>query len=334
MLFVIPLLCLLRLTGALEIDPDMYGKLAMMNTPMHHRMAKAAAFYTGHLETGTAKIVDIGCGRGEPSVLAASMMNPRTRVLCTDPQAGQLEIAKAHAKEMEVKNIDFQVASVEDVLGSSTEKYDAILMGFVLMFLPDVKKTLTDLAFALKVGGYAIISVWKELGLYDWAHSVTEGVAKRPLPEFPVNPLNLRYLGAVEQEALGAGLHLETVKRMTYNFTFESIHEATTAALILAGGMVQNLQNEGIENATEEFYRIAEHTIHEQGWYYKKVDNRYQPPRVEEFVSIPGNTPQMLVLHKQDRQLQPKRDNRFHPDEEYENMFGPEKYGAYRAEEL
>lgn len=68
-----------------------------------------------------------------------------------------IDIGRAKARETGVTNVDFEVASVDD-LRKASNSFDVILAHSVLHLLPDVERTLLQLNKMPKPGGFLISS--------------------------------------------------------------------------------------------------------------------------------------------------------------------------------
>lgn len=89
------------------------------------------------LQTGIqrgARVLDIGCGSGDVSMLAAEIIGPSGLVVGIDRSADAIAHAKTNAHNRGFQRIVFNVSSLEDF--SSTEPFDAILGRLVLAHQP------------------------------------------------------------------------------------------------------------------------------------------------------------------------------------------------------
>lgn len=100
-------------------------------------------------------ILDIGCGRGDVSFLLADMVGVEGSVLGLDFDDNALEVAYKRASESKLKNVDF-IKSDLNALSIDNDEFDVIVGRRVLMYLPDPKRTISELSTMLKVGGLMI----------------------------------------------------------------------------------------------------------------------------------------------------------------------------------
>jgi len=105
-------------------------------------------------------VLDVGCGPGNVSMLAAEMVGKTGRVLGIDANEQVLQIAQARAQAAGLKHISFLA---QDLLHLTIEqKYDAIIGRFILMHLPEPAAILRHLIGHLRPGG---IVAFQELDL-------------------------------------------------------------------------------------------------------------------------------------------------------------------------
>ncbi|SAK65858.1 biotin biosyntehsis-like protein [Caballeronia temeraria] len=90
------------------------------------------------------RVLDLGCGAGDVSFLAASLVGPNGSVLGIDQAPGIIEKARERARHAGLDNVRFQVASVADF--DLAESVDAIVGRLILLHLPDPAATLRRLA--------------------------------------------------------------------------------------------------------------------------------------------------------------------------------------------
>ena len=115
-----------------------------------------------------ASVLDVGGGYGEPSLTAARVVGPKGRVVCADISAELLAFARERTKEAGLSNVEFIEADAEQ-LDFEKESFDAIVSRAVLMFLPDVPRTLTRLRSFLRPGGRLAASVWGDKSRVQFA---------------------------------------------------------------------------------------------------------------------------------------------------------------------
>lgn len=97
-------------------------------------------------------VLEIGCGTGTTAIHHAPYV---AQIRATDISENMIAIAKEKAGDAEISNIDFAVASMDD-LKEQHEVVDVILAHSILHLLPDVEQVLGSLYDRLKPGGLLI----------------------------------------------------------------------------------------------------------------------------------------------------------------------------------
>lgn len=100
-------------------------------------------------------VLDIGCGRGDVSLLLADMVGPEGTVLGLDLDENALEVTRERSHENNLTNVDF-VKSDLNALSIENDQFDAIVGRRVLMYLPDPRRVISELSTMLKIGGMMI----------------------------------------------------------------------------------------------------------------------------------------------------------------------------------
>jgi arsenite methyltransferase len=108
-------------------------------------------FSLGVFEAGE-NIVDVGCGAGIDSLIAARMVAPGGKVVGVDMTPSMLEKAKRAAQEAGIDNADFRMGYAED-LPVESGWADRVISNGVLNLMPDKHAGLSEMARVLKPGG-------------------------------------------------------------------------------------------------------------------------------------------------------------------------------------
>ena len=108
-------------------------------------------FNLGTLDTGE-RVVDIGCGAGIDSLIAAQMVSSTGHVIGVDMTPAMLERAAASAAAADVDNVEFRAGYGESV-PVPDEWADVVISNGVLNLMPDKVAALTEMARVLKPGG-------------------------------------------------------------------------------------------------------------------------------------------------------------------------------------
>jgi precorrin-6B methylase 2 len=102
------------------------------------------------IESGM-EVLDLGCGVGDVSVLAATMVGEFGAVLGIDRAASSVETARRRAAALGMRNVRFEIAELDAF--DSAERFDAIIGRFVLLYQPDPIAVLRRFRNLLKPNG-------------------------------------------------------------------------------------------------------------------------------------------------------------------------------------
>lgn len=107
------------------------------------------------------RVLDIGCGVGDVSLLAGKLVGPSGMVLGVDRSAEAINIAERRATETgQCHWVRFAATELDAF--SPAESFDAVIGRLVLMYLPDPSATLRRLTGFLRPGG---IVAFQELAM-------------------------------------------------------------------------------------------------------------------------------------------------------------------------
>jgi 2-polyprenyl-3-methyl-5-hydroxy-6-metoxy-1,4-benzoquinol methylase len=114
--------------------------------PITARMLLAA-------QTGSGmRVLDIGCGVGGVSSLAADLVGPDGFVVGIDQSEKAIEVASTLLRKMHVSNVEFRHCSFEDF--SDDSGFDLVVGRYVLLFQNDAVSFLKKAAELVRPGGY------------------------------------------------------------------------------------------------------------------------------------------------------------------------------------
>lgn len=108
-------------------------------------------FRLGKLVPGE-NVVDIGCGGGIDTLIAARMIAPEGRAIGVDMTPAMIERAVANAAEMGASNVEFRQGLGEE-LPVEDGWADVIISNGVLNLMPNKPAALAEMARVLKPGG-------------------------------------------------------------------------------------------------------------------------------------------------------------------------------------
>ena len=108
------------------------------------------------------RVLDVGCGPGDVSFVAARLVGPQGSVIGIDAAADIIELAQARATEDGVRSVRFEQTTVGDL--ALDEPVDAVIGRLILMHLPDPVATLRQLAGLVRPGGVIAFSEFDMTG--------------------------------------------------------------------------------------------------------------------------------------------------------------------------
>lgn len=121
------------------------------------------------------RVLDVGCGMGDVTLLAARLVGPTGLVVGVDRDPAGLERARARAAAANIANVEFRQAELPDIGGD--DQFDALIGRLVMLYFPDPAAVLKQLASRVAPGG--IIAFHEP----DLASAVTYP----PIPSVPEN---------------------------------------------------------------------------------------------------------------------------------------------------
>ena len=105
----------------------------------------------GRLAAGE-RVLDLGCGAGTDSLVAAQMVGAAGRVTGIDMTVEMLAKARAAAAEMAVTNVEFVEAEAEH-LPFPDESFDVLISNGVIDLIPDKDAVFVEIYRVLRPGG-------------------------------------------------------------------------------------------------------------------------------------------------------------------------------------
>jgi SAM-dependent methyltransferase len=97
------------------------------------------------------RVLDLGCGAGDVSMLAANLVGPTGSVVGIDRNPEVIRVAKERARTAKLGNVQFDGASVEDY--SNPKPFDAVIGRYVLIHQPDPVALIRAASGLVRPGG-------------------------------------------------------------------------------------------------------------------------------------------------------------------------------------
>lgn len=108
-------------------------------------------FSMGDLRSGET-VIDIGCGAGFDTFIAAQQVGPEGRVIGIDMTPEMVRKGEAAAREMGLTNVEFRQGLAEE-LPVEDESIDVVISNGVINLCPDKMAVMTEIRRVLKPGG-------------------------------------------------------------------------------------------------------------------------------------------------------------------------------------
>jgi len=151
--------------GASASEHERLERQADAFDPLTERIFRQAGIQPG------MKVLDVGCGAGDVSLLVQRLVGRDGSVLGVDRQAASLETAQSRATRMRIKNISFLESDFR-YLDERHGFFDAVVGRLVLMYQTDPADAVRLVAQRVRPGG---VIAFHEL-------AATTGMAHPPLP--------------------------------------------------------------------------------------------------------------------------------------------------------
>ena len=113
-------------------------------------------FSLGPINRGET-VLDIGCGAGADTFVAAKMVGGEGRVIGIDMTPEMLARARKNLQEISLQNVSFHKASAED-LPFRDESFDVVISNGVFNLIPDKARALKEAFRVLKPHGRMMIA--------------------------------------------------------------------------------------------------------------------------------------------------------------------------------
>ena len=207
---------------------DHHHRWNAVNEEFNEPLLRAAAITPGE------QVLDIGCGAGQTSRLAARQAHPG-QVLGLDLSAPELEQARALAAEERLDNLRFERGDAQ-VHPFPPGGFDVALSRFGIMFFDDPSAAFANIRSALRPGGRLAFASLSAPERVEWAGVFSVLRAFGPVPDFTVGAPGMFSLAdpaTIRQLLTGAGFDEVRVDLVTARMNFG--RNADDATGFLAG---------------------------------------------------------------------------------------------------
>lgn len=135
------------------------------------------------------RVLDMGCGVGEVSMIAAGLVGPAGHVTGIDIDPAALEIARGRARGNGYNHVSFEICNVAD--HRPERLYDAVIGRHILIHCPDALEALREVAALVPSGGIVAfqeydlsryIPGYPDMPLHNWVWQLCADLFNRAVP--------------------------------------------------------------------------------------------------------------------------------------------------------
>jgi len=139
--------------------------------PVALRMAAVTQIGAGQ------RVLDVGCGIGDPTLQVAVLVGPHGHVLGIDLVEEMLATGRERASALGLTHVEFRAADVA-TLDVPAASFDAVLARWSLIYVEDVSAALGRLRRALHDGGRIAVTAWAPADANPWIAIPMEELAR------------------------------------------------------------------------------------------------------------------------------------------------------------
>jgi SAM-dependent methyltransferase len=199
--------------------------------PVSRWMIDAVALQPGHT------VLELAAGPGDTGLLAAELVRPGGRLICSDANEEMVAVARARAAQLGIADVDFRVLELEWI-DLETASVDAVLCRWGYMLAADPAAALRETRRVLRPGGRVALAAWDGPERNPWATVPTAELVARGLaePRDPAQPGMFAFSppGRVESLLEEAGFTEVTVDGLEIEFGFAAVDDYWETTLDLS----------------------------------------------------------------------------------------------------
>jgi ubiquinone/menaquinone biosynthesis C-methylase UbiE len=175
-----------------------------------------------------SRVLDLGAGTGDQTLMAARRAGPDGMVLATDIASSMLALTQEAAREAALANVETRVMDAQH-LELTSGSFDAAIARFSLQFIPDVGRALAEVRRVLKPGGRVAVVVFSAIERNPF-RAVPSAIASRLAgKEFPgpgAGQWALNDPTTLRTAFQRAGFRDVTVRPVPFSYRFQSLADA------------------------------------------------------------------------------------------------------------
>ena len=175
-----------------------------------------------------SRVLDVGAGSGDQTLVTAQRIGPEGSVLATDPAASMLELATEAARADGFQNVQTRVMDAQQ-LDLESDSFDAVIARLSLQFVPDLSRALAEIRRVLKPGGRLAGMTWSVTENNPYRaipQAIASRLAGRPFPEPGPGQWGLRDAAGLAEAFRAAGFREVEVRPVAITWRFPSLEDA------------------------------------------------------------------------------------------------------------
>jgi len=140
------------------------------------------------------RVLDVGCGSGEPAISIATRLQGTGMVTGIDLAAAPLEVARLRARKLGFKNVEFRQGDVH-ALDFASASFDRVTSRLGVMFFSDLHGALREMRRVLRPGGQVVLLAWGPMEQPYFERTIGTVRKLRPELEIPATALSMFRFG-------------------------------------------------------------------------------------------------------------------------------------------
>lgn len=170
-------------------------------------------------------VLELAAGPGDTGLLAAELVAPGGRLICSDFAEPMLEAARERTAEVGAENVEFRVLNAES-LKLDAASVDAVLCRWGYMLMADPAAALQETRRVLRPGGRVALAAWDDPQANPWVSLIAGRVrqlldAPPPDPESP-HMFAFAAPGRLERLLGDAGFEDVLVEPLSFEVAYDS----------------------------------------------------------------------------------------------------------------
>jgi SAM-dependent methyltransferase len=218
------------------------------------------------------RVLDIGCGNGETTILAARAGHEATGIDLSSPM---IDVARARAAAEQVSNAAFIVGDAQTYTFEPSS-FDLAISRTGTMFFDDPVAAFANVAGALAAGGRLVMIVWRDFALNEWIGELRRALAAgRDLPAPPsTSPSPFAFADATGTTGMLNDAGFATVALDPVDEPFflgPNADKAFAAAqnMVIVQGLLRDLDERARAGALDELRRTVDAHETKQGVLFR-----------------------------------------------------------------